>query len=68
MKIGGEYVSDKIFPRHFEKLAEEVGLSKVLVRRRALELAQQILKQVPLVGGGPSEVVRVIVDRCGQMI
>ena len=68
MKIGGEYVSDKIFPRHFEKLAEEVGLSKVLVRRRALELAQQILKQVPLVGAGPSEVVRVIVDRCGQMI
>lgn len=68
MKIGGEYVSDKIFPRHFEKLAEEVGLSKVLVRRRALELAEQILKQIPVVGGGPSEVVQVIVDRCGQMI
>ena len=68
MKIGGEYAFDKIFSRHFEKLAEEVGLSKVLVRRRALELAEQILKQIPVVGGGPSEVVQVIVDRCEQMI
>ncbi|MBL0319028.1 MAG: type II toxin-antitoxin system HipA family toxin [Alphaproteobacteria bacterium] len=39
MKIGGESVAEKIFPLHFEKLAEEVGLAKPLVKKRVYELA-----------------------------
>lgn len=34
MKIGGEYVSEKIYPEHFEALAKEAGMSaKAVVRR-----------------------------------
>jgi serine/threonine-protein kinase HipA len=43
MKIGGEYSSAKVTPQNFEKLAEEVGLAKPLVRRRVPELADAIL-------------------------
>jgi len=43
MKIGGEYVSDKLFPGHFEKLAEETGLAKPMVVRRVPELAEKAL-------------------------
>lgn len=43
MKIGSEYVSDKLFPRHFEKLAEETGLTKPMVVRRVPELAKEVL-------------------------
>ncbi|GJL78885.1 MAG: putative kinase Y4mE [Nitrospinaceae bacterium] len=43
MKIGGEYVSDKLVPRHFEKLAEEAGLAKPMVVRRVPELAEEVL-------------------------
>jgi hypothetical protein len=28
MKIGGEYSSEKVLPKNFEKLAEEAGLAK----------------------------------------
>ena len=43
MKIGGEYVSDKLLPRHFEKLAEEAGLAKPMVIKRVPELAEEVL-------------------------
>lgn len=43
MKIGGEYKSDLIFPRHFERLAEEAGLAKPLVKHRIAELAQSVI-------------------------
>jgi serine/threonine-protein kinase HipA len=42
MKIGGEYKFDRVVPRNFEKLAEQSGLSKALVRQRVPELAQRI--------------------------
>ena len=44
MKIGGEYLLDRILPRHFEKLAEEAGLAKPLVRRRVPELAATVIE------------------------
>jgi serine/threonine-protein kinase HipA len=47
MKIGGEYSSDRVTPRNFEKLAEEAGLAKPLVRRRVAELADAILATLP---------------------
>lgn len=43
MKIGGEYESAKICPRHFEKMAEECGLAKPLVRKRIPELAEMMI-------------------------
>lgn len=47
MKIGGEYSSERVTPRNFEKLAEEAGLAKPLVRRRVVELADAILATLP---------------------
>jgi serine/threonine-protein kinase HipA len=47
MKIGGEYSSERVTPRNFEKLAEEAGLAKPLVRRRVAELADAILATLP---------------------
>jgi serine/threonine-protein kinase HipA len=47
MKIGGEYSSANVTPHSFEKLAEEAGLAKPLVRRRVPELADAILSTLP---------------------
>jgi serine/threonine-protein kinase HipA len=47
MKIGGEYSSERVTPKNFEKLAEEAGLAKPLVRRRVPELADAILSTLP---------------------
>ncbi|MGC8551198.1 MAG: hypothetical protein ACP5M4_16095, partial [Acidobacteriaceae bacterium] len=46
MKIGGEYLSQKVAYRNFEKFAEEAGLAKPLVRRRVVEMAEKILAGV----------------------
>lgn len=43
MKIGGEYESDRIEPKHFERLAEEAGLAKQTVKKRVLELAEVVM-------------------------
>ena len=47
MKLGGEYSSERVTPQNFEKLAEEAGLAKPLVRRRVPELADAILTALP---------------------
>lgn len=46
MKIGDEYLFDKITPSHFEKLAEEANLAKPLVKKRVPELAATILQKL----------------------
>lgn len=43
MKIGGEYESEMIRPRSFEKMADECGLAKPLVKKRIIELADNII-------------------------
>ncbi len=50
MKIGGEYKTDMIFPRHFEKLAEEAGLARPLVRSRVPELADHVIAGLDEIG------------------
>ena len=46
MKIGGESVSDRLFPQHFGKLAEEAGLAKPMVIRRVPELTHKVLTRL----------------------
>jgi serine/threonine-protein kinase HipA len=43
MKIGGEYLSEKVTPKDFERLAEEAGLGKPLVKQRVLEMADAVI-------------------------
>jgi len=71
MKIGDEYASDKVTPRHFEKLAEDASLSKPMVRQRVLELAETVLAMIPgLEGGNPatSAVAAQVKDRCSTAL
>jgi serine/threonine-protein kinase HipA len=46
MKIGGEYKPADIYLRHFERLADEAGFAKPLVRQRVFEIAEAIIKNV----------------------
>jgi serine/threonine-protein kinase HipA len=47
MKIGNQYSSEMVTPKDFEKLADEAGLAKPLVRRRVPELAEILLETLP---------------------
>ena len=47
MKIGGEYISDKVQPKHFDELAEEAGLAKPMGKRRVWELVETVLAKMP---------------------
>jgi serine/threonine-protein kinase HipA len=44
MKIGNQYSSERVTPKDFEKLADEAGFAKPLVRRRVPELAEILLE------------------------
>jgi len=44
MKIGREYKSERVTPSDFEKLVEEAGLAKPIVRRRVPELADSVFE------------------------
>ena len=48
MKIGGEYLSEKIKPIHFEKMAEEAGLAKPMVKRRVVEITKKLLSHLDM--------------------
>ncbi len=67
MKIGGEYSSEIVTPRDFERLAEEARLAKPMVKRRVPELADILLAaltkaQIPgPVGEGVAALIR---ERC----
>jgi serine/threonine-protein kinase HipA len=69
MKIGGEYQSDRVYPRHFDQLAEEAKLSRAGLRRRVLQLAQITRSRLPEVTSddptaiGVAEVIR---QRCNH--
>ena len=47
MKIGGKYESEEVYPRHFERFADDVGLNKPMVRRRILSMAREIQAKLP---------------------
>ncbi len=71
MKIGGEADPSFIFPRHFEKFAEDVKLSIPLVRRLVPELAEKVHSRLPEVATRypqAESVANFINDRCGQVI
>jgi serine/threonine-protein kinase HipA len=67
MKIGGEYSPEKVTPKNFDRLAEEAGLAKPIVKRRVPELADIVLSslakaQIPgPVGEGVAALIR---ERC----
>lgn len=71
MKIGGEYVSDKVRPNDFEGLAEEAGLAKPMLKRRVQELAETVRTKVPeLVTEIPAAeaVAELVQSRCTTVL
>jgi serine/threonine-protein kinase HipA len=46
MKIGGEYSSERVAPNNFERLAEDAGLAKPIVKRRVPELADMLVAAI----------------------
>jgi len=71
MKIGGEYDSDKILPRHFDNMAEETELGKALVRERVLEFSNmmfQILGKTEFNNQVEKKLTELIKARCKKVL
>jgi serine/threonine-protein kinase HipA len=71
MKLGGEYLSERIAPANFEHLAEEAGLAKPMMKRRVLELAEAVVAKLPTVTTDHPVTVAVakgIQSRCERKI
>jgi serine/threonine-protein kinase HipA len=67
MKIGGEYDSEKITPRHFDKFSDATQLAKPLVKKSISEVAENILKalqKIDLSNPTAQGVAKIIEDRC----
>ncbi len=67
MKIGGEYLSDKVLPKDLEQFAEEAGLAKPMVKRRVRELAESVLSKArDLIADNPAAkpVAELVQSRC----
>jgi serine/threonine-protein kinase HipA len=67
MKLGGEYVAQKVRLKHFEQLALDAGLSSPMVKRRLLELVDAVLAnidQVPQPHAVSIAVAHYIRQRC----
>lgn len=47
MKLGGEYHINKISINNFDQLADEIGFSKPGVRKRIVEIADNIIAELP---------------------
>lgn len=47
MKIGGAYGLDEVDPRQVEKLAEQIGFAKPLLKRRVIDLTKKVLGHLP---------------------
>lgn len=73
MKIGGYYEPENIYPRHFERFANDVGISypqlKKIIRVQAFELPK-ILKEVTSefeneIG---NEILKIVTENCNNII
>lgn len=67
MKIGREYSSEKVTPQDFERLAEEAGFAKPIVRRRVPDLANILiasLAKTDLSHPVAEAVAAIIIRRC----
>ncbi len=71
MKVGGESRSEKLRPRHLEKLAVEANLAKPMVIQRVPELARTILEtidEIDIVHPVGRDVIDLIKKRCERFI
>lgn len=73
MKIGGYYEPENIYPRHFERFANDVGINysqlKKIIRTQAFELPK-ILKEVisEFENEIGNEILKVVTGNCDNII
>ncbi len=68
MKIGGKYKPNDVYARHFEKFANEAGLSKPMVLKQVAVIATKILNSLEKIEAevpNSSELIRFIRVRVG---
>jgi serine/threonine-protein kinase HipA len=71
MKLGGEYDSERIMAKHFDRFAEEAGLGKAMVKRRVKELAQAAASQLakmPMYDPAAVGLAQLIRERCEKTL
>jgi serine/threonine-protein kinase HipA len=67
MKLGEEYISDKLLPKHFERLAEETGFAKKMAVKRVLEfteIVKEAMNDIDIDHKVAHEVTALIKNRC----
>lgn len=71
MKIGSEYKPDRVYPRHFDRLADAGKLNKPAVRRRVVEIARLTLSRLPDVrpeDGISKDIAEIIRKKCERVV
>jgi serine/threonine-protein kinase HipA len=71
MKLGGEYIADRVRLKHFEKLAEDAGLAKPRVKERLAELAKIVLDKLNILERDNSiahDIKGIIKGRCQKVL
>ena len=71
MKIGGEYLSEKVSTASFDQFAEDAGLSKPIAKRRVRGLAEAVIARLPQVATEHPvsvAVAKLIHERCTKTI
>jgi serine/threonine-protein kinase HipA len=63
MKIGGEYSSEKVMPRNFDRLAEEAGLGRAQTRKRVPEMTEKVIS-----GLGQVEIAHPVAKKVAELI
>lgn len=61
MKIGGYYDADRIYPRHWKRMAEDVGFNYTYLRKMILKQAQELPKEL-------AEVIADVSEPIGEKI
>jgi serine/threonine-protein kinase HipA len=67
MKIGDANALDDVTPRQFEKLAEQIGFAKPLVKRRVIDQAKKVKEYLPVVDVThpvADEIRKFVADHC----
>lgn len=71
MKIGGAYELSHVDQRQFEKLADDIGFSKPLVKRKVIDHAKKMLQQIEqaqIAHPATDEVRKFISDHCSKVL
>jgi len=71
MKIGKAYELSEVDPRQFEKLADDIGFTKPLVKRKVIDHAKKLLQLIdkdPITHPVTDEIRKFIKDHCSNVL